>query len=95
VAARPLGVLHPRRDHTSTDGHWPDRPIGSCCAARRADIANTALRIFLQEMGAVYDETRGLPVYDGKKHFLTIRESSESAATAATIFGLAGSQRIT
>lgn len=40
----------------------------------RADIANTALRIFLQEMGAAYDETRGLPVYDGKKHFPSIRE---------------------
>lgn len=40
----------------------------------RADIANTALRIFLQEMGAAYDEERGLPVYDGKKHFLEIRE---------------------
>ncbi len=40
----------------------------------RADIANTALRIFLQEMGAAYDEARGLPVYDGKRHFVSIRE---------------------
>jgi hypothetical protein len=40
----------------------------------RSDIANTALRIFLQEMGAAYDESRGLPRYDGKKHFLAVRE---------------------
>jgi 5-methylcytosine-specific restriction endonuclease McrA len=40
----------------------------------KADIANTALRIFLQEMGAAYDEERGLPPYDGKKHFTEVRE---------------------
>jgi 5-methylcytosine-specific restriction endonuclease McrA len=40
----------------------------------RADIANTALRIFLQEVGAAYDEERGLPPYDGKKHFPEVRE---------------------
>lgn len=39
----------------------------------RADIANTALRIFLQEMGAAYDEERQLDVYDGKKHFAVVR----------------------
>lgn len=27
----------------------------------RADIANSALRIFLQEMGGIYDDERGLP----------------------------------
>lgn len=39
----------------------------------RSDIANTALRIFLQEMGAAYDEERGLPTYDGRKHFGEVR----------------------
>ena len=39
----------------------------------RADIANTALRIFLQEMGAAYDEERELPLYDGRRHFLEVR----------------------
>lgn len=43
-------------------------------ARSQADIANTALRIFLQEMGAAYDEERGLPAYDGGKHFLTVRK---------------------
>lgn len=40
----------------------------------RADIANTALRMFLQEMGAAYDVERNLPVYDGKKHFAEVRQ---------------------
>lgn len=42
-------------------------------ARGRADIANTALRIFLQEMGEAYDVKRGLKPYDGKKHFLEVR----------------------
>lgn len=43
-------------------------------ARGRADIANTALRIFLQEMGKAYDEERGLPPYNGVKHFRTVRD---------------------
>ncbi|MDB4954352.1 MAG: hypothetical protein JWO36_1921 [Myxococcales bacterium] len=43
-------------------------------ARARSDIANTALRIFLQEMGSAYDEERGLQVYDGKKHFPEVRK---------------------
>lgn len=39
----------------------------------QADIANMALRIFLQEVGAQYDAARGLKPYDGKKHFLEVR----------------------
>ena len=39
----------------------------------RADIANTALRIFLQQMGAAYDEERGLPPYQGTRHFSEVR----------------------
>jgi hypothetical protein len=39
----------------------------------RADIANTALRIFLQEMGAAYDNERGLERYDGVRHFPEVR----------------------
>jgi 5-methylcytosine-specific restriction endonuclease McrA len=35
-------------------------------ARGRADIANTALRIFLQELGAAYDEERGLTPYRAK-----------------------------
>jgi hypothetical protein len=35
----------------------------------RPDIANTALRIFLQEMGAAYDEERARPPYRGGRHF--------------------------
>ena len=42
-------------------------------ARARSDIANTALRIFLQELGVAYDEQRGLSPYDGKKHFLKVR----------------------
>lgn len=36
-------------------------------ARGRPDIANTALRIFLQEMGAAYDVERGLAPYKGSK----------------------------
>lgn len=43
-------------------------------ARGRADIANTALRIFLQEMGAAYDEERGLPPYNGRPHFEQVKE---------------------
>ena len=39
----------------------------------RADIANTALRIFLQELGAAYDEERGFPAYESRKHFAEVR----------------------
>jgi hypothetical protein len=40
----------------------------------KADIANTALRIFLQEMGAQYDLERGLTPYRGRADFAEIRE---------------------
>jgi len=40
----------------------------------KADIANTALRIFLQEMGAAYDEERELTPYNGAKDFGTVRQ---------------------
>lgn len=40
----------------------------------RPDIANTALRIFLQEMGAAYDEERGRPPYRGGRHFEEIKQ---------------------
>lgn len=43
-------------------------------ARSQADIANTALRIFLQEMGAAYDEERGLSPYNGAKDFKSIRD---------------------
>jgi hypothetical protein len=46
-------------------------------ARGRADIANTALRIFLQEMGKAYDEERGLQPYNKAKHFQTVREFFE------------------
>src|SRR5439155_19110045 len=53
-------------------------PIGRIRLVRmprgRADIANTALRIFLQEMGAAYDEERGRPTYKGGRHFDEIKE---------------------
>jgi hypothetical protein len=39
----------------------------------RPDIANTTLRIFLQEMGAAYDEERNRPQYKGGKHFDEIK----------------------
>lgn len=35
----------------------------------RADIANTAMRIFLQEMGSAYDQERGLTPYRGGPDF--------------------------
>lgn len=40
----------------------------------RPDIANTALRIFLQEMGAAYDEERRRSPYKGGKHFDEIKQ---------------------
>lgn len=40
----------------------------------QADIANTALRIFLQEMGAAYDDERGLPRYGATGDFLVVQE---------------------
>ncbi len=40
----------------------------------RADIANTATRIFLQEFGATYDEMRGLPQYVKATHFEEVKE---------------------
>lgn len=43
-------------------------------ARGRADIANTALRIFLQEMGAEYDSERDLTPYRGTKDFTKIKE---------------------
>ena len=43
-------------------------------ARGRPDIANTALRIFLQEMGAAYDEERGLTPYRGAKDFAKIQQ---------------------
>jgi hypothetical protein len=42
-------------------------------ARGRADIANTALRIFLQEMGAAYDQERGLVPYGGPTDFATVK----------------------
>lgn len=42
-------------------------------ARGRSDIANTALRIFLQEMGAAYDEERGLQPYRGGKDFTNVK----------------------
>lgn len=40
----------------------------------RPDIANTAVRIFLQDFGAAYDEMRGLPRYVKAKHFAEVRQ---------------------
>ena len=49
---------------------------GYCRAVPRGqpDIANTALRIFLQDLGAAYDLERGKPPYKGGKHFQKIKE---------------------
>jgi hypothetical protein len=44
-------------------------------ARSRADVANTALRIFLQNMGAEYDKERGLPPFgSSSKDFQTIKD---------------------
>lgn len=59
----------------------------------RADIANTALRIFLQEMGAAYDEERGLKPYNGNKDFLQIRKFFEDRCCYCGI-DLAGSPAV-
>lgn len=40
----------------------------------RADIANSAVRIFLQEFGAAYDDARGMPRYVKSKHFEEIKD---------------------
>jgi hypothetical protein len=39
----------------------------------KSDIANMAIRIFLQDMGRAYDEERDLTPYNGKAHFPTVR----------------------
>lgn len=44
----------------------------------KADIANTAVRIFLQDFGAAYDEVRQLPRYAKAKHFAEIKKFFES-----------------
>jgi hypothetical protein len=43
-------------------------------AGAKANIANTAIRIFLQDMGAAYDEERGLAPYKGTKDFTKVKE---------------------
>jgi hypothetical protein len=54
-------------------------------AKAKADISNTAARIFLQEFGAAYDEMRGLPRYVKAKHFARCGSSlANGAVTAAT-----------
>ena len=40
----------------------------------RSDIANTAVRIFLQDFGAEYDLARGLPKYQKARHLPEIAE---------------------
>jgi HNH endonuclease len=45
----------------------------SMMARARADIANTAVRIFLQEMGKLHDEERGLHPYR-KSDFQVVRD---------------------
>jgi|SRR5271165_1329340 len=42
-------------------------------AKHRADIANFAVRIFLQEIGAAYDQERGFSPYTKGKHFKEIQ----------------------
>lgn len=42
-------------------------------ARAKSDIANMAIRIFLQDMGRAYDEERNLPPYNRRKHFPAIR----------------------
>jgi 5-methylcytosine-specific restriction endonuclease McrA len=42
-------------------------------AKAKSDIANTAVRIFLQDFGAAYDEARALPRYVKSKHFNEIK----------------------
>ncbi len=40
----------------------------------RPDIANTAVRIFLHEMGVAYDEERQREPYKKAKHFQTVKD---------------------
>jgi hypothetical protein len=43
-------------------------------AKAQADIANTAVRMLLQDIGAAYDEMRGLKPYGGTKDFEIVRQ---------------------
>jgi hypothetical protein len=43
-------------------------------ARGRPDIANTAIRILLQEIGAAYDEKRGRPPWKASKHFGEVKD---------------------
>jgi hypothetical protein len=36
-------------------------------ARAKSDIANMAIRIFLQDMGRAYDDERDLPPYNGRQ----------------------------
>ena len=47
-------------------------------ARGRADLANTALRIFLQEMGEAYDDRRGRTPYRGGKDFIEVKTFFEN-----------------
>lgn len=40
----------------------------------RADIANTVVRILLQDVGERYDTSRKLEPYNGRKHFAIVRQ---------------------
>ena len=46
-------------------------------AKAQADIANTAVRMLLQDIGAVYDEMRELKPYGGSKDFATVKDFFE------------------
>ena len=59
-------------------GHWSRYSLQlvdmvAHMARGRADLANTALRIFLQEMGEAYDEQRGRTPYRGDKDFQEVK----------------------
>ena len=50
----------------------------------RADVANAAVRIFLQDFGVAYDELRELPKYQKRKHFGEVKSFFGGAATAVS-----------
>src|SRR5436190_18410347 len=58
----------PRRFHAFRRSRY--RPS---VANAKSDIANTAVRIYLQEMGIRYDQERGYPPFK-KKHLLEVLE---------------------
>lgn len=54
----------------------------------KADISNSAIRVFLQEIGEEYDRSRSLEVFNARKHFKEVKDFFDNACCyCGTPFG--------